>query len=49
MQWLIKKLGAKYIIDKTVDGATPLHMAAGSTLYTYTYQYRHDLRQFKAN
>ena len=28
MQWLISKLGPKYILDKTIDGATPLHMAA---------------------
>ena len=28
-QWLVSKLGAKYILDKTIDGATPLHMAAG--------------------
>lgn len=28
-QWLISKLGSKYILDKTIDGATPLHMAAG--------------------
>ena len=30
-QWLISKLGSKYILDKTVDGATPLHMAAGKS------------------
>ena len=36
MQWLISKLGPKYILDKTIDGATPLHMAAGTyVLYTH--------------
>lgn len=33
MQWLISKLGPKYILDKTIDGATPLHMAAGEILF----------------
>ncbi|CAI8009295.1 Espin [Geodia barretti] len=28
VKWLVSKLGAKYILDKTIDGATPLHMAA---------------------
>ena len=32
LQWLIGKLGPKYILDKTIDGATPLHMAAGMNL-----------------
>ena len=29
IQWLISKLGTQYVLDKTIDGATPLHMAAG--------------------
>lgn len=33
MQWLIDKTGPKYILEKTVDGATPLHMAAGSNIH----------------
>ena len=28
-QWLVTKLGSKMIVDKTKDGATPLHIAAG--------------------
>lgn len=31
-QWLVDKLGPKYILEKTIDGATPLHMAAGMIL-----------------
>lgn len=36
-QWLISKLGPKYILDKTIDGATPLHMAAGMILLVNIY------------
>ena len=36
-QWLISKLGPKYILDKTIDGATPLHMAAGMILLVSMY------------
>ena len=41
LQWLITKLGSKYILDKTIDGATPLHMAAG--IYTYIIHTGHCL------
>ncbi len=27
-QWLVNKLGTRFITDRTTDGATPLHMAA---------------------
>ena len=31
LQWLVAKLGSRYIVRKTgKDGATPLHMAAGT-------------------
>ena len=33
-QWLVNKLGISYILDKTYDGATPLHMAAGEHTHT---------------
>ena len=33
LQWLVAKLGPKYIVSKTSkDGATPLHMAAGMSI-----------------
>ncbi len=30
VKWLVNKLGTSYILDKTGDGGTPLHMAAGT-------------------
>ena len=32
LQWLVKKIGSKGIVEKTKDGATPLHIAAGEKL-----------------
>ena len=34
VKWLVKKVGESAVCDKTKDGATPLHFAAGKGVLT---------------